>query len=75
MLEFRQITVVSGEMAMIRTTVSGGGLVEGFGKTVLNSGWLAARSAEVSRSGVQLTTTSPPSADEAPWMEALVPGT
>ncbi|XP_031491893.1 mannosylglycoprotein endo-beta-mannosidase [Nymphaea colorata] len=62
-------------MAMIRATVSGGGLVEGFGKTVLNSGWVAARSAEVSRSGVQLTTTSPPSADEAPWMEALVPGT
>ncbi|KAL2942073.1 Mannosylglycoprotein endo-beta-mannosidase [Bienertia sinuspersici] len=45
------------------------------GKTVLNSGWLAARSTEVDFNGVQLTTTHPPSGPTSPWMNALVPGT
>lgn len=45
-------------------------------KRVLDSGWLAARSTEVSATGVQLTTTQPPSfPPSAPWMEASVPGT
>ncbi|KAJ3688025.1 hypothetical protein LUZ61_017189 [Rhynchospora tenuis] len=44
-------------------------------KKVLDSGWLAARSTEVSLTGVQLTTTHPPSGPTAPWMEASVPGT
>ncbi|XP_072979719.1 mannosylglycoprotein endo-beta-mannosidase isoform X1 [Typha angustifolia] len=47
----------------------------GIGKRVLDSGWLAARSTEVSATGVQLTTTQPPSSPDAPWMEAAVPGT
>ncbi|KAI0497438.1 hypothetical protein KFK09_020663 [Dendrobium nobile] len=45
------------------------------GKTKLESGWLAARSTEVEVTGVQLTTTTPPSGPSAPWMEAAVPGT
>ncbi|XP_010938515.1 mannosylglycoprotein endo-beta-mannosidase isoform X1 [Elaeis guineensis] len=45
------------------------------GKRVLDSGWLAARSTEVAATGVQLTTTQPPSGPSAPWMEAAVPGT
>ncbi|KAK6911545.1 Glycoside hydrolase family 2, catalytic domain [Dillenia turbinata] len=46
------------------------------GKTVLDSGWLAARSTEVDLNGVQLTTTHPPSSPPSlPWMEAVVPGT
>ncbi|XP_048424387.1 mannosylglycoprotein endo-beta-mannosidase [Pyrus x bretschneideri] len=45
------------------------------GKTKLDSGWLAARSTEVSLSGIQLTTTHPPSIGTSPWMEAVVPGT
>ncbi|XP_042408097.1 mannosylglycoprotein endo-beta-mannosidase-like [Zingiber officinale] len=45
------------------------------GKTKLDSGWLAARSTEVSATGVQLTTTLPPAGPSAPWMEAVVPGT
>lgn len=45
------------------------------GKIVLDKGWLAARSTEVELSGVQLTTTHPPSASADPWMEAVVPGT
>ncbi|KAJ4772642.1 Beta-mannosidase [Rhynchospora pubera] len=44
-------------------------------KKVLDSGWLAARSTEVSLTGVQLTTTHPPSGPTTPWMEASVPGT
>lgn len=50
--------------------------MSGIGKTVLDSGWLAARSTEVKLSGVQLTTTHPPATGaESPWMEAVVPGT
>ncbi|XP_057515834.1 mannosylglycoprotein endo-beta-mannosidase isoform X1 [Amaranthus tricolor] len=45
------------------------------GKTVLNSGWLAARFSEINLTGVQLTTTHPPSGPFSPWMSALVPGT
>ncbi|GAB2277494.1 hypothetical protein Dimus_012201 [Dionaea muscipula] len=45
------------------------------GKTVLDSGWLAARSTDVELTGVQLTTTHPPSSPTSPWMEAVVPGT
>ncbi|THG01585.1 hypothetical protein TEA_029765 [Camellia sinensis var. sinensis] len=45
------------------------------GNTKLDSGWLAARSTEVELTGVQLTTTHPPSsAPNSPWMEAVVPG-
>ncbi|KAK7344233.1 hypothetical protein VNO77_13609 [Canavalia gladiata] len=44
-------------------------------KTTLDSGWLAARSTEVHFTGIQLTTTHPPSGPTSPWMEALVPGT
>ncbi|WOK96144.1 mannosylglycoprotein endo-beta-mannosidase [Canna indica] len=45
------------------------------GKTKLDSGWLAARSTEVTATGVQLTTTHPPAGPNAPWMEGVVPGT
>lgn len=47
------------------------------GKTILNKGWLAARSTEVDLTGVELTTTHPPSSvpTSLPWMEAHVPGT
>nr|GMD45345.1 mannosylglycoprotein endo-beta-mannosidase [Ipomoea batatas] len=47
------------------------------GKTVLDKGWLAARSTEVALTGVQLTTSDPPSIADPnlPWMEAAVPGT
>ncbi|KAG2305466.1 hypothetical protein Bca52824_034117 [Brassica carinata] len=47
------------------------------GKTLLDSGWLAARSTEVNDDdGEHLTTTNPPSlGPESPWMEAVVPGT
>ncbi|KAK8961879.1 Mannosylglycoprotein endo-beta-mannosidase [Platanthera guangdongensis] len=45
------------------------------GKTKLDSGWLAARSTEVKATGIQLTTTTPPSGPSSPWMEAAVPGT
>ncbi|EEF49833.1 mannosylglycoprotein endo-beta-mannosidase [Ricinus communis] len=45
------------------------------GKTVLDSGWLAARSTEVQFNGTQLTTTHPPSGPTEPWMEAAIPGT
>ncbi|KAK6159893.1 hypothetical protein DH2020_003274 [Rehmannia glutinosa] len=44
------------------------------GKRVLDEGWLAARSTEVDLTGVELTTTHPPS-HQSPWMEAVVPGT
>ncbi|KAL0357324.1 UNVERIFIED_CONTAM: Mannosylglycoprotein endo-beta-mannosidase [Sesamum calycinum] len=44
------------------------------GKRVLDKGWLAARSTEVNLTGVELTTTHPPS-HQSPWMEAVVPGT
>ncbi|KAK8620770.1 hypothetical protein V6N13_067232 [Hibiscus sabdariffa] len=44
-------------------------------KTVLDSGWLAARSTEVPLTGIQLTTTHPPPGPTSPWMEAVVPGT
>jgi len=46
------------------------------GKTVLDFGWIAARSTEVDVNGVQLTTTNPPAiSSESRWMEAAVPGT
>ncbi|XP_022745525.1 mannosylglycoprotein endo-beta-mannosidase-like [Durio zibethinus] len=45
------------------------------GKTMLDSGWLAARSTEVELTGTQLTTTHPPTGPTSPWMEAVVPGT
>ncbi|KAL3538103.1 hypothetical protein ACH5RR_001469 [Cinchona calisaya] len=45
------------------------------GKVVLDKGWLAARSTEIELTGVQLTTTHPPSGPTSPWMEAVVPGT
>ncbi|WJX13225.1 mannosylglycoprotein endo-beta-mannosidase [Trifolium repens] len=45
------------------------------GKTILDSGWFAARFNEVHFNGTQLTTTNPPSGPTLPWMEALVPGT
>ncbi|PIA44849.1 hypothetical protein AQUCO_01700437v1 [Aquilegia coerulea] len=45
------------------------------GKTKLDSGWLAARSTEVEQTGIQLTTTHPPTSSSPPWMEAVVPGT
>nr|DAD19492.1 TPA_asm: hypothetical protein HUJ06_020955 [Nelumbo nucifera] len=45
------------------------------GKTRLDSGWLAARSTEVNLTGVQLTTTHPPTGPSSPWMQAAVPGT
>ncbi|KAF5195845.1 mannosylglycoprotein endo-beta-mannosidase, partial [Thalictrum thalictroides] len=45
------------------------------GKTKLDSGWLAARSTEVEQTGIQLTTTHPPTSSSSPWMEAVVPGT
>jgi mannosylglycoprotein endo-beta-mannosidase len=45
------------------------------GKQVLDTGWLAARSTEVSLTGVELTTTHPPATAAAPWMPAAVPGT
>lgn len=48
---------------------------EGIGKRVLDKGWLAARSTEVDLTGVELTTTHSPSAQQSPWMEAVVPGT
>ncbi|KAL1195384.1 Mannosylglycoprotein endo-beta-mannosidase [Cardamine amara subsp. amara] len=46
------------------------------GKTLLDPGWLAARSTEVDVDGVHLSTTNPPSlGSKFPWMEAVVPGT
>ncbi|XP_073136769.1 mannosylglycoprotein endo-beta-mannosidase isoform X2 [Henckelia pumila] len=48
---------------------------EVIGKRVLDGGWLAARSTEVDLTGVDLTTTHPPSAQQSSWMEAVVPGT
>ncbi|KAJ8768100.1 hypothetical protein K2173_021040 [Erythroxylum novogranatense] len=45
------------------------------GKIILNSGWLAARSTEVQHSGIQLTTTHPPTGIVPPWIKAVVPGT
>ncbi|KAD3067495.1 hypothetical protein E3N88_35375 [Mikania micrantha] len=45
------------------------------GKTVLEDGWLAARSTDVQLTGNQLTTTHPPSSDNPPWMPAVIPGT
>ncbi|KAL7083975.1 hypothetical protein ACP275_14G196400 [Erythranthe tilingii] len=50
-------------------------MAEAIGKRVLDKGWLAARSTEVDLTGVELTTTNPPSSDQSPWMEALIPGT
>lgn len=50
-------------------------LIAEIGKTKLDSGWLAARSTEVELTGVQLTTTHPPTGPTALWMEAVVPGT
>ncbi|KAL8088663.1 hypothetical protein AgCh_038441 [Apium graveolens] len=49
-------------------------MVVEMGKTVLDRGWLAARSTEVHLTGTQLTTTHPPSL-QLPWMDAHVPGT
>ncbi|KAL1341540.1 hypothetical protein AAHE18_09G094600 [Arachis hypogaea] len=51
---------------------------EAQGKMILDSEWVAARSTEVQFSGIQLTTTNPPSTaapTSPPWMHALVPGT
>ncbi|XP_015875205.2 mannosylglycoprotein endo-beta-mannosidase [Ziziphus jujuba] len=46
------------------------------GKTILDSGWIAARSTVVPFNGVQLTTTNSPSlGPDSPWMEAVIPGT
>lgn len=45
------------------------------GKKVLEEGWLAARSTDVELTGIQLTTTHPPSSDTSPWMPAVIPGT
>ena len=45
------------------------------GKTILDSGWFAARFNDVHFTGTQLTTTNPPSGPTLPWMEAQVPGT
>lgn len=45
------------------------------GKKVLEDGWLAARSTDVELTGIQLTTTHPPSSDASPWMPAVIPGT
>ncbi|CDP15511.1 unnamed protein product [Coffea canephora] len=45
------------------------------GKVVLDKGWLAARSTQIELTGVQLTTTNPPSGPDSTWMEAVVPGT
>ncbi|KAL0347988.1 UNVERIFIED_CONTAM: Mannosylglycoprotein endo-beta-mannosidase [Sesamum angustifolium] len=50
-------------------------MAAGIGKKVLNEEWLAARSTEVDLSGIELTTTHPPTSDQSPWMEAVVPGT
>lgn len=50
-------------------------MAAGIGKKVLDEGWLAARSTEVNLTGIELTTTHPPAADQSPWMEAVVPGT
>ncbi|KAH6805791.1 glycoside hydrolase family 2 protein [Perilla frutescens var. frutescens] len=50
-------------------------MAEEIGKRVLDKGWLAARSTEVHLTGVELTTTHPPTSDHPPWMEAVVPGT
>lgn len=50
-------------------------MAEAIGKRVLDKGWLAARSTEVDLTGAELTTTNPPSADQSPWVEAVVPGT
>ncbi|CAI0551376.1 unnamed protein product [Linum tenue] len=50
-------------------------MVVAVGKRVLDSGWIAARSTEVKLTGIQLTTTNPPSVGpKSPWMEAVVPG-
>ncbi|KAG0496330.1 hypothetical protein HPP92_001021 [Vanilla planifolia] len=45
------------------------------GKRKLDSGWLAARWTEIEATGIQLTTTLPPSGASPPWMEAVIPGT
>ena len=45
------------------------------GKKVLEEGWLAARSTDVELTGIQLTTTHPPSSDTSLWMPAVIPGT
>lgn len=45
------------------------------GKKVLEEGWLAARSTDLQLTGIQLTTTHPPSSDTSPWMPAVIPGT
>lgn len=46
------------------------------GKTKLDSGWLGTRDRDVTVTGVQLTTTHPPSiGPTSPWVEAVVPGT
>ncbi|GFP87722.1 mannosylglycoprotein endo-beta-mannosidase [Phtheirospermum japonicum] len=50
-------------------------MAESMGKKVLDKGWLAARSTEVDLTGVDLTTDHPPTSDQSPWMEAVVPGT
>ncbi|KAL6560541.1 hypothetical protein OROGR_004100 [Orobanche gracilis] len=50
-------------------------MLETTGKKVLDKGWLAARSTEVYLTGVQLTTVHPPTSDQPPWVEAVVPGT
>ncbi|MED6220111.1 hypothetical protein PIB30_041737 [Stylosanthes scabra] len=52
---------------------------EAQGKMILDSEWVAARSIDVQFTGIQLTTTHPPSTTTTPisppWMQALVPGT
>ncbi|KMZ56481.1 Mannosylglycoprotein endo-beta-mannosidase, family GH2, partial [Zostera marina] len=58
------------------------------GPTKLDSGWIAARSTDISLTGVQLTTTNPPElptittttppqrkSSSSSWIEASVPGT
>lgn len=44
-------------------------------KTTFDGGWLAARSTEINFTGIQLTTTHPPTSSTPPWIEAVVPGT
>lgn len=44
-------------------------------KKVLDDEWLAARSTDVQLTGVELTTTNPPSSNTSHWIPAVVPGT
>nr|XP_043619072.1 mannosylglycoprotein endo-beta-mannosidase [Erigeron canadensis] len=46
------------------------------GKKVLEEeGWLAARSTDIELTGIQLTTTRPPSSSDPLWIPAAIPGT